>query len=113
MTDLAAWLLEQIAEDERLVNARAPDTWVSDIDSWHTRGCGYGQSEFVDPCSCDVPARVLAECDAKRRVIHRYLHVREHIPRSAAVSALLDVLRDFTLAYVERSGYLEEWAPTV
>lgn len=74
MIDLAAWLLEQIAEDEAV--ARAVDT----IAPWTARRIHTGEGELV-PFGLDLwiadaihiatfdPARVLAECAAKRAIV--------------------------------------------
>jgi hypothetical protein len=60
----------------------------------------------------DTPDRTLADCAAKRRIVARYLHCKTHIPHSAAVPALLDVLKDLAVPYADRPGYRDgEWQP--
>lgn len=77
--DPAGFVLARIVEDEARARARRPD-WSSDDyedldrqerlfnEQWHTSHCGYRMGEFSDPCVCGVPARVLAECAAKRLI---------------------------------------------
>ena len=61
MTDLAAWLLEQIAEDEE---------WAREQDD------RMPMAHQTGPMSDEFsPDRVLAECDAKRRIVD--LHTPE------------------------------------
>lgn len=59
MTDLAVWLLEQIAEDERAASHAHPyDGSALDVRSYD------GDSEIIVS-----KGRVLAECEAKRRIV--------------------------------------------
>lgn len=125
--DLVAWLLERIAEDEGL--AAGTDDSASTFDgspttlpdSWHTRQCGYAQGELLEGCDCGVPARVLAECDAKRRIIN------EVIPKVDQMDDQIEgewgtysvgpheeswlLLRLLALPYADRPSYREEWKP--
>lgn len=65
-TDLAGFLLARIAEEEQ--NAQPPAKGLNP-DAWHSLGCAYDMVEYADPCRCPVPARVLAECAARRAVV--------------------------------------------
>ena len=56
MTTLTEFLLARIAEDER-------DGWEV-----HIQGCP-SVRDVPFPCDCGYPARVLAECEAKRRIV--------------------------------------------
>lgn len=135
MTDLAQWLLEQIDEDEQSARKMLevyPTPWeVSDrgwmvhitadapafrevarLEQWEGQPDGW-LGDFIQHLDNWNPDRVIADCEAKRQLIYRYRHVRTHIPESAAVSALRDVLKDLAARYVDRAGYLEEWRPTV
>lgn len=92
MTDeIVIWLLEQIFEDER--EARIP-TWQ--------------------------PARVLAECAAKRRIIGRYQLARDQADDKAAAlrevwfeiaGALELCLQDLIVPYADRPGCRAKWIP--
>jgi Family of unknown function (DUF6221) len=126
--DLAAWLLEQIAEDERVARAAEPEhprLW--------DRFSGEGFDEHIVRWQ---PRRVLAECDAKRRIIalHRptqpaYPGDELTYPNAANLCQRCgpgdnwqaeqepfgempcDHLRLLALPYVDRPGYREEWRP--
>lgn len=80
MTDLATWLLTCIDEDKALIN------------NW---------GDWTDPWS---PSRVLAECDAKRKIVE--------LCTVAMVEPEMDeVLKLLALPYADRPGYLAEWRP--
>lgn len=166
VSDLASWLLEQIAEDERLATAAkniGDGRWQTDcplrlfpeesIEPWYVNhdhaddvriegdsitiydegGHNHDQAEHI--ASWD-PARVLAECDAKRRIIdlHNSLVVKlalspfdpeTGLPRPQEYEVLCDVcgwatddptsacqtVRLLALPYADREGYQESWRP--
>ncbi|HEY8664630.1 MAG TPA: DUF6221 family protein [Propionibacteriaceae bacterium] len=62
MTDLAAWLLEQIAEDEAVARGVLTQRW--DAISFHDEA-----RDDVPHIVRWSPARVLAECAAKRALV--------------------------------------------
>ena len=114
---LAAWLLEQIAADE----ARNAD--YHDLRAWHENGCGiHPQGVEQTWCDCAAPARILAACEAHRRIVEAH-------PRSVALDycetcfsgdfGRLDdplhedwpcpTLRALAAIYADRDGYREEW----
>lgn len=119
-TDLASWLLVQIAEDEQLWSAH--DEHCS-IYTWDAR------------CDCGGRDRWLADCDAKRRVIeavrrreggHPGHHanwpaqaVEDHDEYDSCALCIrwnettLDpyALKLLALPYAHRPGYREQWAP--
>lgn len=133
--DLASWLLEQIAEDEQ----RAADAKGERSGRWtHTEGA-HGRQKVVDDLGYSVleddtkrlsydvdsepwhtcphiatwdPKRVLAECDAKRRLVdlHRSNDEGSCITCMEPI-APCDTLQVLTLPYVDRDGYREEWRP--
>lgn len=142
--DLAAWLLEQIAVDERrardvgaegLAGAVLPGQggrvpgprWdaqhgiVADVRDqlplWKVDGvpwAKYATSSFVaEHMAAWDPARVLAECEAKRRVISLcqldFNDDDEPIFLGGYGEAYWDTLRLIALPYVDRPGYREEW----
>lgn len=124
--DLAAWLLEQIAEDERTVQAVLKRTrnWKQiDLPWWRVR---HGTPEYravLQPeemlLAVCGPDRLLAECDAKRRIIEQYRAIEPDDTGSqlwqamqrAERSTLLETLRFLALPYADREGYREEWRP--
>lgn len=136
--DLTAWLLGQIAEDERMITEAGPCRlgWgtyrkansemivtaavaESTEDTWITGGMR------TIPDSVLVvfdPARELAECAAKRRIIRMYANAVAAVQRGSvsarnraadetAVDLLGSVLKEYGVVYAEagREGYREEW----
>lgn len=123
LADLADWLLEQIAEDERrahevsgkddLWNGEHLDLWVIDDDYKHnTLGI--------------TRRRVLAECAAKQRILERHRprvavegpHEGQLICGSShgddeyyAIGWPCADVMDMASVYAERPGYREEWRP--
>ncbi len=110
--DLAAWLLEQIAEDERVAQAAIARTrrWPATDAPWvkaraHSDNLGAGiavldhlQATFANP------ARVLAECAAKRAVVEALdgEWSDDRIGLERAVHLLAQPYRD-------RPGWRDEW----
>lgn len=105
MTDLATWLLERIAEDEAA--ARNAGWWS------HVAAVG-----SLAAVGHHGPTRVLAECEAKRRII------TEAVPDIEQLQTLADgewgpagedepdrLLRLLALPYADHDGYRQEWAP--
>lgn len=131
--DLAGWLLEQIAEDEQTardvprgpawdVAEAKPGKWGDSTPDTELIGGGKLIARFAEEYGGYLnalhaerwdPARVLVECDAKRKIIARYLHCKTYISQSAAVPALYDTLRELAEPYAKagRPGYREEWKP--
>jgi hypothetical protein len=126
MTGLAAWLLEQIAEDEAVCR---------DQGETHTLGCAATISTaWEHECRCGFAGRVLAECEAKRRIIamHGPTTGFDGVLTYPAAAKLCrtcgpgdnwqaeqepfgelpcDHLRLMALPYADRPGYREEWRP--
>lgn len=101
--DLATWLLAAIDEEERV----ARETGDDPVDSEH-------QARWT-------PDRVLAECEAKRRIVQEYIAQREferQLPNSALqspdeTSAWEACVRILAEPYAKAGspGYREEWRP--
>lgn len=112
---LVEFLLARIAEDEERVRNDYPFlTWDVDWEevgwdkyreptgqSWHSFRCSYGIGELGLDCDCGVPARVLAECAAKRELVR--LYGTTHGP--SLVTRLL------ALPYADHADYQESWKP--
>ena len=62
MTTLTEFLLSRIPEDAR---------WADEI---HREGCDHLPPQPTFPCDCEWPARLLAECEAKRRIVELHDH---------------------------------------
>ena len=111
--DLAEFLLARIDEDE------------ATADGLHDRGRldvreGCDQYSY-DPrcCDCGVPARVLAECAAKRAIVEEYRASAGPSYEDADVdydagreSGLEAAVRLLASPYAAHPDYRPEWAPT-
>ena len=99
MTTLPDFLLARIAEDERrveFVRGFIPDEG--------------DQGEYINP------ARVLAECEAKRRIVEasRSYHESDQDPDPDDPDggwALSIALRALALPYADHTDWREEWRP--
>lgn len=113
---LSEFLLDRIAEDELAARRfMVANHDYTDQPSDHVGG-------WIGPRHVDTPARhldvedyeggpgnarrVLAECDAKRRLIRHVTVVMDAAGRDA-------VLRLLALPYVDHPGYLDEWGGSV
>jgi hypothetical protein len=119
--DLAAWLLQQLAEDE----AVAPEA-ASVLLIINTERCArIGSDEYRTYLHFDRhgPNRVLARCEADRAIVEAWRLTDAHVQAVALSSP--DEARDarntrlglqiamqlLALPYADRPGYLEEWKP--
>ena len=136
MDDLTAWLRECLDDDERVAQAAIADhdgeavwaveppdpdarfprsrfLWLTVIDSCAPETIPPGMAEHMARWD---PARVLAEIDAKRRLIDT------HQPERRGVFVDLwcvhdkqpnpcDTVRLLALPYAARDGYQESWRP--
>ena len=113
MSDLAEFLLARIAEDERVAK-------VADI------GVGHGVRPdelwtITNPPRgevCATPARVIAECEAKRRIVERldaYLTENAETEPEGLWELLDDhawaTLYNLAAPYADHPDYREEWKP--
>jgi len=85
-----AFLLARLDEDEARARGSEPFlTWAMYMDdetyttpepnddSWHSQRCGYGLGETNSPCTCGVPAVVLAQVKALRSVVELHSGVHD------------------------------------
>jgi len=112
MTDLAEFLLARIAEDEtgaRQAVGDGPASWTArpywftaslsaDIPGVTTDELHLDHAQHIARWD---PARVLAECEAKRRVV-MFMSDEYHEP---------EVLGLLALPYADHPDYREEWRP--
>jgi len=123
---LADFLLARIAEDER------------DADWIHHEDCEHLPPAPTFPCDCGYPARVLAECAAKRRIVELHEQAVWHQPAGAFIYSLgrrlveegqhlggcticagdnseaaypCPTLRALASVYAGHPDYREEWRP--
>lgn len=120
MDDLVTWLLAQIAEDERVARKAGREinawggSWISWVDSIEHRSI-IESEHMSDLMESYGPARVLAECKAKRRLISFANDAAADADRSirsewCADPALQETLLALlALPYAGRPGYREEW----
>lgn len=148
---LRDWLLQQIAEDERIARAATPGPWCAAPDpkdtletrpllvrqgtvpeetDWsppiRTSAIAAFAAEWLDEAVDNAvhlaawdPARVLAECDAKRRIVdlvdRQWTNGYDERPMPSDDVRLPapweEVLRLLALPYAARSGYDKRWRP--
>lgn len=88
---LTEFLLARIAEDEaRLRKAERP--WSAP----HDPDCDYYPGDT--PCTCNLLERLLAECEAKRRIVANAQDPGDDI-----------FVRLLALPFADHSDYREEW----
>ena len=111
MTDLAAWLLDAITEDE--ADARE----ASDERLW--RWSQHGDMIIADSGHMQrfTPARVLAECAAKRAIVEAFASSlreageRGYTAAAAEAAGLWHAMMILAQPYAGRPGYRDEWKP--
>jgi len=84
------FLLARITEDEERRTAY-----------WHDSDCGT-VADALDDCTCGAQTRVLAECEAKRRIVALCDDYEEPAP---------SVLLALALPYADHPDYDESWRP--
>jgi len=110
---LTEFLLERIAEDEAM--ARGAGTYCWDELAFHDEA-----RNDIPHIARHSPARVLAECEAKRlaieaawyaQVIHEQDYDSHTQERMSADNDNPDVLRHLSTVYAAHPDYRAEWAP--
>lgn len=132
MDDLVSWLEAQIAEDERAAQAATAGAWSVDDETYPEyisnedgvqvvaggRWGGEGSVFETKPDALHIaawgPARVLAECEAKRLLIELasgMLNEAEDFDDKAQRTDALTILRGLGALYAKlgRPGYQESW----
>jgi hypothetical protein len=126
MDELVAWLREQLDDDERVaracVDAAGPErqgepftdgSGTAERDAFPSYPWGNLDAELTFMQGPGHPARVLAEVDAKRRIVT--MIVDRKTWRSVPPPTFIDldiesqVLELLALPYADRPGYREEW----
>jgi hypothetical protein len=113
--DLAEFLLARIAEDEAVARAAAKD-FLQDSGNSDWDGCTDAEWAWVTRWA---PARVLAECEAKRQIValHEDSHecsTYDHNGEIENCTWVLDgenctTLRLLALPYVDHPDFRAEW----
>lgn len=135
--DLTTWLRAQLDEDERVARDASGDTWVTGASAgyeYSRPGDVYAIAHDGTParialgtrCGPDIseeqssehiarhdPARVLAEVEAKRRIIALWEEAQsaQFPDEGGYASALKDVVRLVALPHAGLPGYREKWRP--
>jgi hypothetical protein len=128
---LVEWLLLQIAEDEMKARTAGGQAWrwrVVDepaqrdalvradgticADSWGAGETGFRGAEakmFIERFN---PERILADCEAKRRMLARLQNLaRAWWTTSRSADEARSIIREMAVAYAHRPGYRDEWRP--
>jgi hypothetical protein len=111
MDDLVTWLRAQLDEDERVARSAASFPYQAPSNApWEreriiAERVG-GRSRAVAThrivATFANPARVLAEVDAKRRILDEAIRLESY-------DSEFQFLELLALPYADRPGYLEEW----
>lgn len=94
LSPLADFLLARIAEDEN-------DAW-----NFHGIMCGFADDY---PCNCGRPDRVLAEVEAKKRLVEQFDQDPWCLDGGWVYTDY--ALRELATAYASHPDYRESWRP--
>jgi hypothetical protein len=147
MTTLTEFLLARIAEDEAAAQAATPGPWnagaqYADAALWvgddHSEGIAHASWEYDESSAANFehiarhdPARVLAECETKRRIVEAHPLTTDVFPvwtgRTPGVACETcggngpgepaedigpcDTLLAIVLPYADHPDYRNEWKP--
>lgn len=126
---LTEFLLARIAEDEGLARSCEVIHWRSWVEGRDGRGAdsalfmnvhkadgsafvdvyGWPTDETQDHAARHDPARVLAECKAKREIVHLHDAVQYGDFDADAWTAMKDALRSLAAVYADHPDYQQEW----
>jgi hypothetical protein len=110
---ITEFLLARIAEDEADVRGHAFDYTYQDTGVSVCRHESHRLSGWPPACwRAQVAPRVLAECEAKRRIVER---CDPHMTPEGATweheGLAMDVLGELASVYADHPDYREEWRP--
>lgn len=127
MSALTEFLLARIAEVESAARAAGDlRMWRSDArpdDAWLEReddGARVSvairtrvEEQWAEHVLHHLPGRVLAECEAKRRIVAMYeaRSEQDHLTVQAHATGLLLAVRALALPYADHPDYRQEWKP--
>lgn len=110
MNDITEFLLARIAEDEE----RASHAKWAMQGEWFTTA-----DDKIDEYVQGLPpARVLAECEAKRRIVENYRNLEPHAVSDDATTeivwhaqGLYEAMLDLAQVHADHPDFSEEWRP--
>ena len=103
---LTDFLLARIAEDEAVASSAADDfAWQREQDF------GGFTVKVYDHIVRHDPARVLAECEARRRIVGYLLAAVSEGDSADVRHAYLDAVSALAGVYADHDDYREEWRP--
>lgn len=122
MTDLTEFLLERIAEEQmiaQLAILKSPNwlpCWSAESDYRDVNDGAAAMvvesatnEEIAEHIALHGPARVIAECDAKRSIIRGCADVLSNPSAPEAVALADDTLRTLAGLYTQADGYDPAW----
>lgn len=126
---LTEFLLAQIAEDEAVARAATLGPWGVDDESyaeaiygadltsvvsggrWGDGGSVFNSTRDAVHIARHDPARVLAECEVKRRIVEYLVCAVKEKDDPAIISAYTDVVEQLAVPYADHPDYRESWRP--
>jgi hypothetical protein len=128
--DLADFLLARITEDENTARATESQKWdvvadsveaddrdgelpndlICEVDDWNRRTDGEPTRSRSRHIARWDPARVLAECEAKRRIVEAHNKRVDEDDSMAWIVASEVLLKTLALPYAAHPDYRAEWA---
>jgi hypothetical protein len=118
-TTLTDFLLARVAEDEAEIGVLGP---YQHDDSAGPNGVGWGEVGAISEVLMISHARVLAECEAKRRIVEwagRHAHAADEKDpdpatrsfNAGAAWASYNIVRTLAAVYSDHPDYRSEWRP--
>jgi hypothetical protein len=93
-----------------------PRAWPGDTELWDDEGALNMHPATAEFIAANDPRHVLAECEAKRRIVDAYQHAVEYeaqFPNPDAAEAYIyeHVIQVLALPYAAHEDFREEWRP--
>lgn len=107
---ITEFLLARVSETEQQHNPGGGAHFDYEDDSLHTISCGYWQRETDVVCDCYGPARVLAECAAKRAVVDLVEATNNPDVPADAWTVAKEAVRLLAIPYRDHPDYDPSWA---
>lgn len=110
MTALVDFLLARIAEDEAVARAVLNEHEMYDWDAYMS-GAGWYHSSARVFAQRNDPARVLAECKAKRQIVASFADAARRHQCDVDELFFGETLHALALPHADHPDYREEWRP--